>query len=75
MDYNKAFEIIGAFGYTYSKTKKFEGFEYRVNNSSLNNDERSESGCTEKFVVLGALRQAGYKADMLGNTQAVHFGI
>jgi hypothetical protein len=72
--YVKAFEIIEGLGYRVSKTKKHPGFDYRVQNSSLMSDERSDNGAAEKFVVMYSLRRAGYNAEMLGTTQAVHFG-
>ena len=73
-NYGEAFQILSDMGYTYTKTNKFPGFEYRVPNSCLQNDERSESGASEKFTIMAGLRRAGYRATMLGATQAVHFG-
>ena len=71
--YKAAFDLIEKMGYRWSKTSKYPGFEFRVQNSSLENDERSESGASEKYMVMGALQNAGYDAKMLGKTCSVHF--
>lgn len=74
MDYSKAFQVLGEMGYRQVRSAKFQGFEWRVPNSCLENDERSESGASEKFAIMAALSRAGFRAAMLGATQAVHFG-